>query len=124
MKTWIVCADPDGARIFRDERPGGIRFHREIPHPEGQPPAAHRTNRIFANEYAKYVAEELDLAVGQGEAERLLLCAEPEFLTKMLAHLGSHAQAAVIGTVERDLYGASESDLINYVRDCRPRPAA
>jgi hypothetical protein len=113
MKLWIVCANPDGARIFRCERlEDGVRFYREIPHPG---------NVAAQGEFAKYVAEELDLAVGQGEAEKILLAAEPEFLTRIVADLGGAALSALQGVVEQDLYQVNESDLASYVRDYTPR---
>lgn len=126
--TWVLIADSGGARIFTAEAPDGpLREIESIVHPEGRMPARELTSdlpgRAFdsaghgrhamesevgprkqaAIDFAVLLADRMERARVQGETERFVIAAAPEFLGLLRKSMSDHTRAMVAFELARDL---------------------
>jgi protein required for attachment to host cells len=119
-KNWVLVADSASARIFSMTGPrSSLQEIETLDHPEGRLPAqeinADRPGRSFASAgkrrhamerevdpkkqaaitFAREIVERLESARAQGDLERLILVAAPEFLGLLREHLSSETKRAV-----------------------------
>jgi protein required for attachment to host cells len=80
-------------------------------------PKEHAKEVNIADRFSLLINRQLEHYAKQNLFDRLILCAEPQYLEILKSHLDPQLQKKVIGIVELDLYEANESDLINYVKD-------
>ena len=141
MNTWILCPNLWGARLFStdnfNETP---RFLRELPRPKVQlrhedfdtdedipelteDPRDHEAEVKVAEQYSTQLRDFLEKANSQNSFDRLIICAEKQFLSILVEKLRDGAKAKLIGTVEEDLYEVNETDLFGYVKDFKNKAA-
>jgi len=138
-KTWILVAHEAGARIFDNRGPGkGLALVEAIEHPEGRARdrdiASDRPGRSFrknsgdprrasmsraegphdraVSDFARALADKLQLARVQNQFERLVLVAPPRFLGLLRSSLDGPTSQLVIGSVHKDLATSNEAELI------------
>jgi protein required for attachment to host cells len=138
--TWILVANRAGARLFENTGPGqGLSFKQEFPHTEGrlknqeiisdrQGQAAdtrgggHHSyeNAVepvehLAQQFAKYLAQQLEHGRTEKRYEQLILVAEPRFLGHLRAVLSGPLLAMVIASVDKDLGDIEARDLAGHI---------
>jgi len=119
-KNWVLVADSASAKIFSLAAPrSSFEEIETLDHPEGRLPAgkinADRPGRSFASAgtrrhamerevdpkrqailtFAREIVERLENARAQGELERLILVAAPEFLGLLREHLSAETKRIV-----------------------------
>lgn len=135
-KNWVVVADSAAVRIFSMAGPrSSLQEIETLDHPEGRLPAgeinADRPGRSFASAgkrrhamerevdpkkqatttFARGVVERLENARAQGELERLILVAAPEFLGLLREHLSSESKRIVENEFALNLVGMSAEEI-------------
>ncbi|OFZ19396.1 MAG: hypothetical protein A2X94_13730 [Bdellovibrionales bacterium GWB1_55_8] len=141
-RTWIVCPNLWGARLFYYGGPDQtiedrdrVRFLKEFARPKvktkledfrddddaadiSEPVEDPALELQVAQSFMKYLARELDEAKRTGRYDALILCAEKHLLQIFQEQLQQKAAGkAVIGTIPLDLYEVNETDLTPYVKD-------
>lgn len=136
MANWVVVADSASAKIFSVAGPRSSLEEREtLDHPEGRLPAgeinADRPGRSFASAgkrrhamerevdpkkqgiitFARRVVDLLENARAQGELERLILVAAPEFLGLLREHLSAETKRIVENEFALNLTGMPADDI-------------
>ena len=139
-KNWVVVADSASARIFSVATPlAPLEELETMEHPAGRLRAqnidADRPGRSFqsagsmrhgmerevdpkkqaAMNFAKTVAERLETARAQGQVERLILVAAPEFLGLLRQHLGAEARQIVDSDFALNLAGMTPVNIRKHL---------
>ncbi|WP_290652500.1 host attachment protein [Aquisalimonas sp.] len=131
MKQCIVVANASEARIFFRDGLGPVKEAERLEHPENRqhagdleeqgPGAQHEstkskvrrmdprteTTEKYAQRFASEVASRLQKIRTQGQAEQLVIAAEPRFLGRLRGGLDDKTAGLVTHTVDKDLTGAS-----------------
>ena len=135
-KNWVMVADSASARIFSISGPrSSLEPVEALDHPEGRLAAqeinADRPGRSFASAgksrhamekevdpkkqaaiaFAREIAERLASARVQGELERLILVAAPEFLGLLREHLDSETKRRVENEFALNLAGMAPEEI-------------
>ncbi len=138
-RTWVVVANAGGARLFATSHPPrplkevatlenpAARLHEgelvsdrrgrigELGRPtDSYQPAQPPKDRLY-EDFARRVGERIEIGRRQGEFERLVLIAPPDFLGKLRAQLKGATRRLVVREETRDLYAADEPVLRSYV---------
>lgn len=141
-KTWILVAHQAGARVFENQGPGkGLDLLEDIEHPDGRardgeidtdrPGRSFRKNsddprraamsrsegphdRAIAG-FARELAERLQKGRMENQYERLVLVAPPRFLGLLRSSLDGPTEQLVIGSIDKDLARADETELMVQV---------
>ena len=139
-KNWIVVANNAGARIFSAENPRSkLEELAHLEHPEGRKHAgdmdADRPGRSFQTAgkmrhgvqrqvdakkqatmaFAQRVADRLDTARRQGEMERLVLVAAPEFLGLLRNVLTPETKRLVESEFNLDLAAMKPNEIRDHL---------
>lgn len=140
MANWVVVADSASARIFSMAGPrAGLVEIEALDHPEGRLPAgeinADRPGRSFASAgkrrhamerevnpkkqaimtFARAIVERLEHARAQGELERLILVAAPEFLGLLREHMSAETKRIVENEFALNLTAMPADDIRTHL---------
>jgi len=135
-KNWVVVAASASARLFSMAGPlSSLEEIETLDHPEGRKPAgeidADRPGRSFASAgkrrhamerevdpkkqaiitFARGVVGRLETARAQGELERLVLVAAPEFLGLLREHLSAETKRIVENEFALNITGMPAEDI-------------
>ena len=100
MKTWILCVDQLGAKLYwRDNAEDPVHFWEQIPYPT--------TNET----YIQYIGRMTRKACESEVKSNLIICAEPFIFDSLRPHLGAAVQARIIGKVGCNLCQVSNEQL-------------
>lgn len=141
-KNWVVVADSASARIFSMAKPRSPLDEIEtLDNPEGRLPAqeinADRPGRSFASagkmrhamerevdpkkqaviNFARRVAERLERAKSQGDLERVILVAAPEFLGLLREHMSAEIKRIVENEFPLNLAGMAAKEIRTHLPD-------
>ena len=100
MKTWILCVDQLGAKLYwRANAEDPVHFWTQIPYPSSD------------ETYIEYIANVTRQACEAEERSSLIVCAEPVVLQAIRQHLTPSVHARIIGTVGCNLCHVSDARL-------------
>lgn len=138
--TWILVAHRAGARLFENSGPGkGLSLKQEFPHAEGRlqnkdltsdrqgraddtrggghhnyENAVEPTEHV-AQQFAKFLAQQLDHGRNENRYEQLILVAEPHFLGHLRSVISAPTLAKVIASIDKDLGNIDARDLVGHI---------
>lgn len=143
--TWVLVADGKRATIYHNDGPGrglapvpGHHYETELP-PDRElrsdkpgrvfesadssrhgisPPTDY--HRLEKERLAEGVAEKIEAAALKNEFDRLVVVAAPQTLGVLRGALGKHAQAKLIGTVDKDLTEQDSAAIARHLGDILP----
>jgi hypothetical protein len=106
MKTWILCVDPLGAKLYeRESAAKPVHFSRQIPYPR-RPLSPER-----GDEFLRFIAENTDKALGADDGSNLIICAEPSLLMQVREYLGPQTRRQIVGSIDHNLCHVSDDQL-------------
>ena len=109
MKTWILCVDPLGAKLYEREGAGEpVRFSHQIPYPQRSVSAGTVPPK---DDFIRFIAENTDQALGMDGQSGLILCGEPPLLTQVQEHLAARSRQHIIGSIRHNLCHVSDDQL-------------
>jgi protein required for attachment to host cells len=145
--AWVLVSDTAHARIFATAS-GGVRWRlvRAVEHARLRAPRDHagrslrRTRdgtyrktafaphtdpkEVAEEQFARFVAAELEAALTRHDCSNLILVAPPHFLGRLRAMLSRHAEKAVAATLAKDLVHCEDRELPSLLGDLLSLPLA